>query len=177
MKNFFKYNRIAAAAALILSVILTLTFGVSRSTEKLAREVEALYEAADPVYGSAKADAKRFCTYLERLYAEASAYGIAAPEYLGELSGLASSAFPEKNMLGQAFSDADGTYNRLINLSEITEGAKTEAIRCFAEINAMRLRLKNNEIYNTAAKDYNKELGSFPAKLFDRTHLPAAVFE
>ena len=177
MKEFFKHNRIAAAAALLLIIIVSLTAGVNRSVGKLADDLETAYAANDPVYGSAQKDAERFTAYLREFYSVAAGFGITQPDNVRGLGSTVSSPFSGKDSIDTAYAEADAVYNRVINTPGLTENASTEMIRSFAELQAMHLRLKNNKNYNTAAKEYNRVLSSFPANVFDFVHSEAAVFD
>ena len=177
MKDFFKHNRIAAIIALVLIVALSTLIGVNRSMGSLAGELQTAYETGSDEYGSAAKDIKKFCSYFNELYGIVASAGIPVPEYASELSELASSPFGKSGLVAQAYNDAANAYNRFINIPGLQETAANEAIRCFAELQSMQLRIKNNLTYNDAAKEYNKALGSFPASIFDFMHSPAAVFD
>lgn len=178
MKDFFRHNIPAAVAALVLVIALALTLGVNRSVGKLADKVEELYVLEDDKYGAPQKDVNRFCGYLNELYSYAVLSGgdIGLQKAAEELSGAADSPFIEGNRLQSAYETAYITYNRLLSAENTDEQQRSEIIYCFAELQAAMMRLKHNVPYNTAAAEYNEALRSFPAKVLDFTHSPAAVY-
>lgn len=177
MKEFFKHNRVAAFAALLVIIALSLTLGVNRSVGKLANELASIYTSGSAEYGSAEKDVKKFCTYFNELYGLITSDSISRPAYSADLSRMISSPFCNANLLSKAYADASADYNRFINTPGIDDSVRNEAIRSFAELKAIQLRIKNNLIYNTAAEEYNKALAAFPASILDFLHSPAAVFD
>ena len=179
MKDFFRHNRKAAVAGLILMIVFSLVFGVNRSIDRLANKVEKLYLSSDTKYGSVQKDIRKFYGYLNEMYSEASEYGdnIALGCAVAELKNSIDSPYSIGKIVQSAYETAQITYNRLMNTDDISENDKKNIIVCFSELQALSMRLKNNEDYNEAAKAYNKALNSFPAVIFDLIHIPAVVFE
>lgn len=177
MKDFFRHNRLAAIAALIVVIALSLLIGVNRSVGKLADGVEAAYSDSDTGYGSVHKDVQKFCACLGELYSVTASAGFERPDYFTELKKLSERPFGDAMLLSQAYSDAVSAYNRFINAPGTDSDSAAEATRCFAEVKAMQLRIKHNDPYNNAAKEYNKALNSFPASVFDFIHSEAAVFD
>lgn len=179
MKEFFLHNRPAAIAALILAILLAFTLGVNRSVGSLARDVEKAYVENDAKYGSVQKDINKFYAYLNELYSVSSSFGEdkGMERALGDLTFSLTSPFINANAVLTSYETANVTYDRLINSDKLTEEQKTETILCFAELQSLKLRLKNNEPYNAAAEKYNSALKAFPANVFDFFHEPAGVFE
>ena len=160
MKQFFKYNRAAAAGILAVIVLASLALGVTRSVHRLTDRVIA-------EYGSVQADLTKCCQHGRELCAIASAAGLDTAALSDALTALEAAPGP----FDGAKTDADdvqyaaaAVYNRMLT-AEIDETMMKSAKLYYAEVESDRMRMAKNEDYNDLARRYNDAIRSFPASL------------
>ena len=167
MKQFFRYNRAAAAVILAVIVLASLALGVTRSVHRLTDRVIAEYGGGDDEYGSVQADLTKYCQHGRELCAIAEAAGFDTAALSDALAVLEQSPGPfdgAKTGADAVQYAAASVYNRML-AAGIDETMMRSAKLYYTEAESDRMRMANNEAYNDLARSYNDAIRSFPASL------------
>lgn len=178
MADFIKHNRTFAACALAVVIILSIFLGANRSVASLRSSVLKLYSGGADGYGVPEEDVLRMAGYAEQLYALADSHGCSDGGFeaaLNELKDCARDPMKVGEALNKMYSSASVSYNKM-NASGADETAKNSARSYFYEITSVKMRLANNEKYNSAAKKYNGALSAPLSILVIGSRSEAAVF-
>ncbi len=173
--QFFKYNRPAAIAALVLIVIFSVPLGAIRSVSSLAGRVETAY--ADT---QARSDLEKYVSHAENFAAAYEALCGSDPALraaIGDLADAIDSPFEITDEPHTLSSLAASAYYKASLLTvEGTESLKNSLISYYYEMQSDEMRLSNNTDYAEKADAYNRAIRAFPASLFCPKHTPAATF-
>ncbi len=178
MADFIKHNRAFAACALAVIVLAGLFLGVNRSVSSLRSRTQKLYSEGSGDYGVPEDDVAKMAGYARHLYAVTDSYGCSSEgfsEALAELESCVSDPVMVAGALERTYSAASLSYNKM-NASDAEDSAKNSAKSYFYEITSVKMRLANNEKYNSAAKKYNSALAAPLSFLVTGSKSPAAVF-
>lgn len=176
MKNFFKYNRVAAIGALVLIVALSIFGGVNRTVYSYKSKAEKAFSASDT---SASSDLKKYADFASQLSAIARSNGTdtsALDKSIAELD--TTSPFKGGDRAAEAIrSSSSVVFAELSAKKDVDEQQMRSATSFYYEMDSVITRLKNNKEYGNAARRYNKAIHSFPANILTGARDDAAVFD
>ncbi len=172
--QFFKYNRPAAFAALLVIVILSALLGVNRSVTSLGGKVENAYTKTE-----VQSDLTKYVSHARSFAAAAgSLYGenAALTEAIDALDDALYSPFDAPERVTDIETAAAAVYYTLQLDTKADEAVKRTATAYYYEMQSTLQRLGNNETYAKRADAYNDAIRAFPASLLAPGRRPAVLF-
>lgn len=172
--NFFKYNRAAAIAALVLIVILCVPLGTMRSVSALAGRTEDAF--ADT---GAQSDLAKYVSHAENFAAAYEAVcgsDSALRDAIRALRAVSDTPFLMTDEMETLSALAANAYYKASLADGADESVKNSLIAYYYEMQSDEMRLAKNTDYNQAADKYNGSIDAFPASLFCPRRQPAVTF-
>ena len=172
-KRSFWEKRAPAWIALVLTVPLSIFLGVNRTVAGYAKKAEKAFFERSETYGSVSEDLGKYVEQASRLAALGGRDGEELSRAVEQLREERKSPFSRGAGVELVYVTAAQLYHELA----LSEETRKSAMLCFAELDAVRMRLRNHRDYQKAARRYNRALEAFPASLLCPGGEPVMTFD